>query len=426
MSAVSEVAEPAVAGRRTRVGVPGAPRTPQVAASPTSEPLLVDVGYVRLVRWVFTARLVCLALATPAALTGGTSAPVATLALLLLTVSSLVFSQSHRLIGTLIRHPLLASLDTAVSIALLVTVAAGQPTTLTVVCTALVAGLLFPRRVLVVLMVPLVVASLGTPTAMLATAPTTWQGWLALIAGLPALVVGVCVIGSVVRRNVQSMVEARQQAAEAVAAVGAAQERARLARSMHDSVGKSIHGISLGSKALRRMVDRDPDMAKQLAGSLADAADQAAREARALLMSLREGQIDRPTVDVVSEALCEWQNETGISARLVDVAAVDASAEVTAQMVAALREILHNIAKHAQAEAVTVRLTGDPERIELEVTDDGVGFDVARVGAREAAGHFGLRGLRERADQVGGSVEISSEKGRGTTIRWTAQRHWTN
>ena len=112
------MAEPAVAGPRTTV-----PASASVArSSPTSEALLVDPGYVRLVRWVFTARLVCLALATPAALTVATSAPVATLSLFLLTISSLVFSRSDRLIATLIRHPLLASLDTAVSIALLITV----------------------------------------------------------------------------------------------------------------------------------------------------------------------------------------------------------------------------------------------------------------------------------------------------------------
>jgi signal transduction histidine kinase len=72
---------------------------------------------------------------------------------------------------------------------------------------------------------------------------------------------------------------------------------------------------------------------------------------------------------------------------------------------------------------VTVRLTGDAELIQLEVTDDGVGFDVSRAAAHEADGHFGLRGLRERAEQVGGSVDISSEKRKGTTVRWTAQRH---
>ena len=415
MSALSGVSEPSVTGRRAPAMAVAGPNT-------TSEALLVDNTYVRLVRWVFTARLVCLALATPAALGGPSSSLVATISLLLLTISSFVFSRSDRLIATLIRHPLLASIDTAVSIALLVSVSAGQPATLTVVCTALAAGLLFPRRVLVVLMVPLVIGSLGAPASVLSAAPTSWQGWLALVAGLPALVLGVCVIGSVVQRNVQSMVEARQQAAEAVAAVGAAHERARLARDMHDSVGKSIHGISLGSKALRRLVDRDPATAKELADSLADAADQAAREARALLMSLREGQIDRPTVEVVNEILRDWQAKTGTPARLVGVTAVDASPVVTQQMASALREILHNIDMHARAATVTVRLAGNKERIELEVTDDGVGFDVSRTAGREADGHFGLRGLRERAEQVGGSVEISSEKRKGTTVRWTAQR----
>ena len=394
-------------------------------AASATEALLVDNGYVHLIRWVFTARLVCLALAAPAAFGDVTTAPLAAVALGLLTVFSFVFSRSDRLIAQFIRHPMLASLDTAVSVTLLVAAGAGQPATLTVGCTALLAGLLFPLRILVVLAVPLVVGSLGTPTAVVSTAPTTWQGWLALVAGLPALVLGVCVIGAMVRRNVQAMIETRKQAAEALAAVGAAQERARLARDMHDSVGKSIHGISLGSKALRRLVDRDPGQARELAGSLADAADQAAREARALLMSLREGQVDRPTVEVVSEVLRDWQAASGIPARLVDVAAVDASAPVTAQMVAAMREILHNVEQHARAETVTVRLTGDPERIALEVRDDGVGFDLRKARARETEGHFGLRGLRERAEQVGGTVEIMSEKGKGTTVRWTAQRHWT-
>ncbi len=416
MSALSGVSQPSIR-----------PRAPAAAAAPnpTAEALLVDNSYVRLIRWVFTARLVCLALAAPAALASSTSSPVATISLFLLTVSSLVFSRSDRLIATLIRHPLLASLDTAVSIALLISSGAGQPATLTVVCTALAAGLLFPRRVLVVLMVPLVIGSLGAPTTVLSAAPTSWQGWLALVAGLPALVLGVCVIGSVVQRNVQSMVEARHQAAEALAAVGATQERARLARDMHDSVGKSIHGISLGSKALRLMVDRDPATARELAGSLAEAADQAAREARALLMSLREGQIDRPTVEVISEILADWQQQTGTTAQLVSVQAVDASPQVTSQMSSALREILHNIDKHAAASTVTVRLTGDTERIELQVADDGVGYDVGKAKAGEADGHFGLRGLRERAEQVGGSVHISSAHRKGTTVRWTAQRHWT-
>lgn len=392
----------------------------------TSESLLADLAFVRLVRWVFTSRLVCLALAAPAALTNDSTTVASGISLCLLTVSSLVFSRSNGLIRTLIRHPLLASIDVGVSIALLISVEAGQPAALTVVCSGLVAGLLFPRRVLVVLVVPLVIGSLGAPAAVLVTAPEHWQGWLALVAGLPALVLGVSVIGSVVRRSVQDMIQARHEVAEAVAAVGAADERARLARGMHDSVGKSIHGISLGARALKRMVDKDPAMARDLAGSLAESAEQAAQEARALLVSLRVGQFDRPTVDVLSEALAQWEAATSISCRLNKVEAVDAAHEVTTQLVHAVGEMLHNIDKHAQATTVDVVLAGDARLIEVEVTDNGIGFDLSRCAERERAGHFGLRGLRERAAQVGGSVQIDSTRGKGTHIRWTALRHPPN
>lgn len=285
------------------------------------------------------------------------------------------------------------------------------------------AGLLFPRRVLLVLVVPLIIGSFGAPAAVVVTAHEDWQSWLALVAGLPALVLGVTVIGSVIRRSVQDMIQARHEVAEAVAAMGAADERARLARGMHDSVGKSIHGLALGAKALKRLVDSDPARARELAGSLADFADQAAHEARALLVTLREGQFDRPTVDVVSEALATWEGTSGVRCRLHRVEAVDAAAEVTTQMVHALGEILHNDDKHAVATTVQVVLTGDAHLIELMVSDDGVGFDLDRCAERESAGHFGLRGLRERAQQVGGSVQIDSTPGKGTQIRWTALRH---
>lgn len=391
------------------------------AASVAAESLLDDAQFVYLVRWVFTARLVCLALAAPAALTGPGATLLASLSLCLLTVSSLVCSRSDRVIRTMIRHPLLASADVAMTITLLVSIDSRQPAALTAICTALAAGLLFARRVLLVLMVPLALG--GFAAAVLAAVPTAWSGWLALLAGLPALVIGVCVVGSVVRHNVQALIQARHEVAQAVAAAGAAEERARLARGMHDSVGKSIHGISLGAKALKRVVEDDSAAARDLAGRLADAADQAAGEARALLISLREGQIDRPTVDVVAELIDRWQADTGVRARLSTVRAVDAAPVVTSQMAHALGEILHNVSKHAAATEVDVVLTGDPEHIELSVTDNGDGFSAEHRGECEVRGHYGLRGLQERAEQVGGKVDIISTPGRGTRVRWTAQRH---
>ena len=388
-------------------------------------PLLSDRGYVGLVRSVAGARLLCLVLAAPAVLASAGTAPHALVSLVLLGLTSAVLSQSPRVILLLIRHPLLALVDTGVSIAVLMTVPVGQPATLSVVCTALLAGLVFPPAVLVVLVVPLVVASLGAPAALLGATPTTWQGWLALLSGLPVLLVGVCLVGATVRQSTQALIRARHEVAEAVSAVGAADERARLARDMHDSVGKSIYGIALAARALRRMVEADPRGARELADLLADAADQAAREARTLLLVLREGQTDRPAVDVVTEALAVWQDRTGIPVSLQQVDVVDADPAVTSELVAALGEMLHNVDKHAQASTVQVALVGRGPLLELRVSDDGVGFEQTRSSAREAAGHFGLRGLRERAERQGGSATITSEPQKGTTVTWTARRHPT-
>lgn len=384
-------------------------------------PLASDPGYLRLVRWVFHARLLCLLLATPAAVAAGAS-PLAALSLMLLVISSLLFGLRDRRIQVLIRHPLLAMVDVALTLGLLLSVDAAQPAALTVVCSALLAGLLFPRRFLVVLTTTLAIGCLAAPRSLLGTQPQSWTDWLALVAGTPALVVSFAGIGALVRATVDGAVRARQEVAAAVAALGAADERARLARDMHDSVGKSLHGISLASLALRRTVEDDPVAARQLAGDLASASEQAAAEARALLVSLRRGQVDRPTVDVISEILDDWRSTSGTEAELSVVEAVDADPAVTEHVAAALREMLHNIAKHADATRVEVELADRGGLLELTVIDDGVGFDLRRARRLESGGHFGLRGLRERAEQAGGSVDIDSVRGKGTTIRWSAAR----
>jgi signal transduction histidine kinase len=387
--------------------------------------LIDDPGYLRLVRWVFHARLVCLLLATAAIVSGPAPSPTSLISLLLLALASLVFGLGNQPIRLLIRHPLLAMIDTALTLALLVSVDTAQPAALTVVCSALLTGLLFPHRFLVVLTVTLALGSLGAPRTLVGTLPETGTGWLALLAGTPALVVSFVVIGSLVRAAVASTVRAQQEVAGAVAAVGAADERARLARDMHDSVGKSLHGISLAAAALRRTVAVDPAAAHGMAVELAAASEQAAQEARQLLVGLRLGQLDRPTVDVVREIIDNWSTRTGVDAALSVVEAVDTDPEVTVQLAAALKEMLHNIEKHAGATRVEVELTESDGRLELVVRDDGVGFDVAPTRRREAAGHFGLRGLQERAAQVGGAAEIDSVPGKGTTIRWTATRQPT-
>ncbi|WP_114559448.1 sensor histidine kinase [Desertihabitans aurantiacus] len=416
----SDAQAPAGGATSPRSGLP----TPEdaVGRGPAAG-VLDEPHFVNVVRWVFTARLVCLALASPAVFASRDAGWPSVLALTGLTVTSLLFGRSPGAIRRVLRHPILASLDVALSVLLLVTSAVGQPAALAAVCSALAVGLLFPRRQLALLMVPLSLGALTSPTLLAPSAPDGLLEWLSVLAGLPVLLAGVCVIGTVIRYTFVSVLAARRDAAEAMAAVAAAEERARLARDMHDSVGKSLHGISLGARALSRAVEHRPALVQELATSLAEASEIASGEARSLLMTLRTGQVDRPTVEVVNEELQRWSAASGVEVELSTVRAVDASAEVTAQMRTALREVLHNVEQHARASRVQVSLEGGADEIVLEVVDDGRGFDLADVPERERAGHFGLRGVRERAEQLGGTATISSQPGGGTTVRWTARRH---
>ena len=159
-----------------------------------------------------------------------------------------------------------------------------------------------------------------------------------------------------------------------------------------------------------------------LGGELAAASEQAAQEARPILVGLRQGQLDRPTVDVVREILDNWSAETGVAPSSQWSAWSTPIPPSPSQLAAALQEMLHNIAKHA--EATPGRGGADRRR-----RRSGAGRPRRRGRLRPAprpawrgSGHFGLRGLHERAAQVGGAMQIDSIEGEGTTIRWTATR----
>jgi len=81
-----------------------------------------------------------------------------------------------------------------------------------------------------------------------------------------------------------------------------------------------------------------------------------------------------------------------------------------------VQEALTNIAKHAGASHAWVRLAAVDGQVELQIRDDGVGFDTDQLAALVKSGHFGLAGMRERVEMAGGSYQLSSDPGDGTTI----------
>ncbi|MFB9451645.1 hypothetical protein Dvina_20850 [Dactylosporangium vinaceum] len=196
----------------------------------------------------------------------------------------------------------------------------------------------------------------------------------------------------------------------------AADERARLARELHDSVSKTLRGVSLAALALPTSLRRQPALAEQLAGTVAQGATAAARQARELLEAMRLDVPDRDFATTVRELCDTWSAATGVAVRTV-LEPIDPPIAVGYELSRIVREALANIANHAYAHRVVVRLARTRRGVLVEISDDGTGFAVPRDLSRlQTAGHFGIVGMAERAANVGGDLHVDSAPGAGTTI----------
>jgi signal transduction histidine kinase len=142
------------------------------------------------------------------------------------------------------------------------------------------------------------------------------------------------------------------------------------------------------------------------------------RVLRRLMGALRPPVLDnRGFAEAMGEHLERFEQETGIA---VDVGlGLDSRLppEVETILYRIMQESLTNVAKHAKARHVTVTVDQlQDDMVRLRVRDDGVGFDAGNAGQLLREGHFGLAGMRERASLVGGTLELGSLPGHGTTI----------
>ena len=234
---------------------------------------------------------------------------------------------------------------------------------------------------------------------------------------LPALYPLAAAGGAAVRELLdrQAATQAALASAERRAAAGA--ERARVAREMHDSLGKTLYGIALAARGLAHRVGDEAPGAAAAARQLSDAAQMAAQEARGLISDLRSDTLDRPLRDALDTYVRDWSQRTGIAADL-RCNGVDLPHPGTRyELFCIVREALENVERHAHASQVEVRLRDLWPDVVLSVADDGVGLD-GRGNARDfqVNGHYGLVGMAERGERIGATVEIAGQRGAGTTV----------
>ncbi|WP_433086815.1 sensor histidine kinase [Dactylosporangium sp. CA-052675] len=257
-------------------------------------------------------------------------------------------------------------------------------------------------------------AALGYAVAahVLAGSPAHAEFVLAYPIACVLAATGAAVATTALRRHVELSVRVVASAQRAAAA----DERARLARELHDSVAKTLRGVSFAALALPQSLRRHPDLAERLAGTVSEGAAAAAREARDLLDGLRCDEPTRDFATVVADRCAAWQRSTGIAIRL-DLAAADPPLPVRYELLRILQEALRNTAAHAAATAVTVRLAPLEGRLVLTVTDNGRGFPVPPSLAELRTGNrYGILGMSERARLSGGALRVRSSPGSGTCV----------
>jgi signal transduction histidine kinase len=197
-------------------------------------------------------------------------------------------------------------------------------------------------------------------------------------------------------------------------------ERQRIARELHDGTGQALTALGLGFAAAGESVQSDPALASQQLAELKTMSIRALQELRDLIGNLRPSVLDDlGLIPALKTHIQAFEARTAVSVEFIRHGRhqrVRTDMETIVFRIA--QEALTNIAKHAQAQHATVQLNIADEALYLTIQDDGCGFDPEEIlnthGPHRHA--WGLLGMQERVALVGGSCEIISKKGGGTTI----------
>lgn len=195
-----------------------------------------------------------------------------------------------------------------------------------------------------------------------------------------------------------------------------AEERARLARELHDETVQTLFSLSLSAEVAAGLVRVDPGAAEMEIERIQALAREAVAELRALVFDLRPAILATDGLVAALRTRLDVVSRTQAATVSLDVSGdedLDPVLEVT--LLRIVQEALANAARHAAATRIAVRLDLGPGSVRASVVDDGVGFDPSDQAIR--ARRLGLTSMRERAERAGGRLVIESAPGVGTVVR---------
>ncbi|GAA1683050.1 sensor histidine kinase [Streptomyces yatensis] len=269
---------------------------------------------------------------------------------------------------------------------------------------------------------------LGVAAAATLAGSLVRQGWSAeffgetLMSTLIVVAVGVLIglwAHSVVAQSserarlIEELERTQAQLSEAHQRQGAADERERIARDIHDTLAQGFASIIVLAEAAQAGIGHAPATSAQQLRSIESTARENLAEARELVGSAGQpgpGRVAAGSVALtLRRTLDRFAEDTGLTVD-ADLADLECDQQTRIALLRCTQESLANVRKHAHASMVGVVLVRRPHGVELEITDDGTGF---RVG--ESTG-FGLDGMRKRLAELGGRLTVTSSVGDGTRI----------
>ena len=202
-------------------------------------------------------------------------------------------------------------------------------------------------------------------------------------------------------------------------------ERTRIARELHDTLLQSFQGLMLHFQRARNLLPANPDQAIQRLDSALAGAEQAIVEGRNAIHDIR-------STALVNEDLAQAMNALGRELSVSDPGATPAALNVLEEgasrpldpvvrdeIYRIVREALRNAFTHAHAKNIEAEIAYGEKLLRIRIRDDGVGIDPHVLASGDRAGHWGLPGMRERAQQIGGHLDVWSELAAGTEIELT-------
>lgn len=193
------------------------------------------------------------------------------------------------------------------------------------------------------------------------------------------------------------------------------EERSRIGMDLHDGVIQSIYAVGLTLETTRLLMDNDPDQAEQLLDKAVEGLNDAIRDIRNFILDLRphrfEGDLGQGISRLVREFRANAMVEVDLHADEEQLAAVPPSHGQALFLTA--QEALANIARHARASHVDLTIERTSNRLQMQVVDDGLGFNASQQ--QQTVGH-GLANMQARAEELGGQFTVESQPGEGTNL----------